>query len=81
MSIDIGITPAAAEVPGATEHAIPVKPIDRCEAAAAAAAAFNTARILPAPCEACLQGLVQAPYICVRVCTCMYTVPYTAARS
>lgn len=27
LSIDIGITPAVNEVPGATEHAVPVKPI------------------------------------------------------
>jgi len=30
LSLNVGITPATAWVPGAVEHATPVKPIDRC---------------------------------------------------
>ncbi|KAF5839251.1 hypothetical protein DUNSADRAFT_1285 [Dunaliella salina] len=30
LSIDIGITPGSEQVPGARQHTIPVKPIDRC---------------------------------------------------
>jgi selenide,water dikinase len=29
LSINIGITPAASSVPGAAQHTIPVKPIDK----------------------------------------------------
>jgi selenide,water dikinase len=29
LSVDIGITPAAAAVPGAAAHTLPVKPIDK----------------------------------------------------
>jgi len=34
LSIDIGITPGAGGAPGAREHTTPVKPINRCVAAA-----------------------------------------------
>jgi hypothetical protein len=30
LSIDVGITPSASTVPGAAQHTVPVKPIDRC---------------------------------------------------
>ena len=30
LSLDIGITPSAQGVPGALEHATPVKPVSRC---------------------------------------------------
>jgi NADH dehydrogenase FAD-containing subunit len=29
LSINVGITPAASSVPGAAQHSIPVKPIDK----------------------------------------------------
>jgi selenide,water dikinase len=29
LSINIGITPAASSIPGAAQHTIPVKPIDK----------------------------------------------------
>lgn len=45
LSIDIGSTPGGAEIPGVTQHAIPVKPIDRfLERFAAAHARIMAAR-------------------------------------
>lgn len=47
LSLDIGSTPKAEDVPGAAEHAIPVKPVDRL--AARWSALMEEVRAAPAP--------------------------------
>ena len=32
LSLDVGITPSASGVPGALQHATPVKPVSKCAA-------------------------------------------------